>query len=228
MTVIVLSGPIGAGKSSLTGILSDYLETKPFYESVDDNPVLPLFYENPKKYAFLLQVYFLNTRFQSIKKALTDDNNVLDRSIYEDALFFQMNADIGRATSEEVDTYYDLLENMMSELDHMPKKNPDLLVHINVSYNTMLRRIQKRGRDYEQLSYDPTLEDYYKRLLRYYEPWYEKYDYSPKMVIDGDKYDFMANDNDRSIVLEQIVNKLKEVGKLPENWNKSTNISLEA
>ena len=228
MTVIVLSGPIGAGKSSLTGILSDYLETKPFYESVDDNPVLPLFYENPKKYAFLLQVYFLNTRFQSIKKALTDDNNVLDRSIYEDALFFQMNADIGRATSEEVDTYYDLLENMMSELEHMPKKNPDLLVHINVSYDIMLRRIQKRGRDYEQLSYDPTLEDYYKRLLRYYKPWYEKYDYSPKMVIDGDKYDFMANDNDRSIVLEQIVNKLKEVGKLPENWDKSTNISLEA
>ena len=228
MTVIVLSGPIGAGKSSLTGILSDYLETKPFYESVDDNPVLPLFYENPKKYDFLLQVYFLNTRFQSIKKALTDDNNVLDRSIYEDALFFQMNADIGRATSEEVDTYYDLLENMMSELEHMPKKNPDLLVHINVSYDTMLRRIQKRGRDYEQLSYDPTLEDYYKRLLRYYKPWYEKYDYSPKMVIDGDKYDFMANDNDRSIVLEQIVNKLKEVGKLPENWDKSTNISLEA
>lgn len=228
MTVIVLSGPIGAGKSSLTGILSDYLETKPFYESVDDNPVLPLFYENPKKYAFLLQVYFLNTRFQSIKKALTDDNNVLDRSIYEDALFFQMNADIGRATSEEVDTYYDLLENMMSELNHMPKKNPDLLVHIKVSYDTMLRRIQKRGRDYEQLSYDPTLEDYYKRLLRYYEPWYEKYDYSPKMIIDGDKYDFMANDNDRSIVLDQIVNKLKEVGKLPENWDKSTNISLEA
>ncbi|QNQ84389.1 deoxynucleoside kinase [Lactobacillus sp. PV037] len=228
MTVIVLSGPIGAGKSSLTGILSDYLETKPFYESVDDNPVLPLFYENPKKYAFLLQVYFLNTRFQSIKKALTDDNNVLDRSIYEDALFFQMNADIGRATPEEVDTYYDLLNNMMNELDHMPKKNPDLLVHIKVSYDTMLKRIQKRGRNYEQLSYDPTLEDYYKRLLRYYEPWYDRYDYSPKMIIDGDKYDFMANDNDRSIVLAQIVTKLKEVGKLPENWDKSTNISLEA
>ena len=94
MTVIVLSGPIGAGKSSLTGILSKYLGTNPFYESVDDNPVLPLFYENPKKYAFLLQVYFLNTRFQSIKSALTDDNNVLDRSIYEDALFFQMERHI--------------------------------------------------------------------------------------------------------------------------------------
>ena len=228
MTVIVLSGPIGAGKSSLTGILSKYLGTKPFYESVDDNPVLPLFYADPKKYAFLLQVYFLNTRFHSIKDALTEDNNVLDRSIYEDALFFQMNADIGRATSEEVDTYYELLHNMMNELKRMPKKNPDLLVHINVSYDTMIKRIQKRGRPYEQLSYDSTLEDYYKRLLRYYKPWYENYDYSPKMEIDGDKLDFMANPDDKEKVLDQITAKLKEMGKLPEDWEKPTDIQIEA
>ena len=175
-----------------------------------------------------MQVYFLNTRFHSIKNALTQDNNVLDRSIYEDALFFQMNADIGRATSEEVDTYYELLHNMMGELDRMPKKNPDLLVHINVSYDTMIKRIKKRGRPYEQLSYDSTLEDYYKRLLRYYKPWYEKYDYSPKMVIDGDKYDFMSSEADREIVLDQIVDKLKEVGKLPMDWDKSTDIQIEA
>ena len=227
MTVIVLSGPIGAGKSSLTSILAKYLGTKPFYESVDNNPVLPLFYADPKKYAFLLQVFFLNTRFRSIKDALTDDNNVLDRSIYEDALFFQMNADIGRATREEVATYYELLNNMMSELKHMPKKNPDLLVHIKVSYDTMIKRIQKRGRPYEQLSYDATLEDYYKRLLRYYKPWYEKYDYSPKMEIDGDKLDFMTDKQAREVVLDQIVAKLKEMGKLPETWNKSTNIQID-
>ena len=227
MTVIILSGPIGAGKSSLTSILAKYLGTKPFYESVDNNPVLPLFYADPKKYAFLLQVFFLNTRFRSIKDALTDDNNVLDRSIYEDALFFQMNADIGRATKEEVATYYELLNNMMSELEHMPKKNPDLLVHIKVSYDTMIKRIQKRGRPYEQLSYDATLEDYYKRLLRYYKPWYEKYDYSPKMEIDGDKLDFMTDKQARKVVLDQIVAKLKEMGKLPESWNKSTNIQID-
>ena len=227
MTVIVLSGPIGAGKSSLTSILAKYLGTKPFYESVDNNPVLPLFYADPKKYAFLLQVFFLNTRFRSIKDALTDDNNVLDRSIYEDALFFQMNADIGRATKEEVDTYYELLNNMMGELKHMPKKNPDLLVHIKVSYDTMIKRIQKRGRPYEQLSYDATLEDYYKRLLRYYKPWYEKYDYSPKMEIDGDKLDFMTDDHARQVVLDQIVAKLKEMGKLPNSWDKPTDIQIE-
>ena len=227
MTVIVLSGPIGAGKSSLTSILAKYLGTKPFYESVDNNPVLPLFYADPKKYAFLLQVFFLNTRFRSIKDALTDDNNVLDRSIYEDALFFQMNADIGRATKEEVATYYELLNNMMDELKHMPKKNPDLLVHIKVSYDTMIKRIQKRGRPYEQLSYDATLEDYYKRLLRYYKPWYEKYDYSPKMEIDGDKLDFMTDDHAREVVLDQIVAKLKEMGKLPNSWDKPTDIQIE-
>ena len=220
MAVIVLSGPIGAGKSSLTSILSKYLATDPFYESVDDNPVLPLFYENPKKYAFLLQVYFLNTRFKSIKKALSADNNVLDRSIYEDALFFQMNADIGRATKEEVTTYYELLDGMMAELKAMPKRQPDLLIHIHVSYETMIKRIQKRGRKYEQLSYDPTLEDYYKRLLTYYKPWYDQYNYSPKMVIDGDKYDFMNSSDDCDKVLKMIVAKLKEVGKLPQDWTK--------
>ena len=228
MTVIVLSGPIGAGKSSLTEILSNYLGTKPFYESVDDNPVLPLFYADPEKYAFLLQVYFLNTRFHSIKAALSEGNNVLDRSIYEDALFFQMNADIGRATKEEVDTYYELLDNMMNELKRMPKKSPDLLVHIDVSYDTMIKRIQKRGRPYEQLSYDATLEDYYKRLLRYYKPWYEKYDYSAKMTINGDKLDFISSEKDREIVLDQIVEKLKEIGKLPKDWAKSTDIQIEA
>lgn len=80
------------------------------------------------------------------------------------------------------------------------------------------REFKKRGRNYEQLSYDPTLEDYYKRLLRYYKPWYEKYDYSPKMTIDGDKLDFMASEEDRQEVLNQIVAKLKEMGKLEDDW----------
>ena len=218
MTVIVLSGPVGAGKSSLTSILSKYLGTKPFYESVDDNPVLPLFYKDPQKYTYLLQLFFLNTRFHSIKKALSDDNNVLDRSIYEDSLFFHMNADIGRANKLEIQTYDELLDSMMKELDRMPKKHPDLLVHIHVSYETMINRIQKRGRSYEQLTFDPGLEDYDQRMLRYYQQWYEDYDYSPKMVLDGDRYDFMASQSDREEVLAEITAKLKQMGKLPKNW----------
>lgn len=211
MTVLVLSGPIGAGKSSLTSMLAHHLHTQPFFESVEDNPVLPLFYDNPNQYAFLLQIYFLNTRFASIKAALANDNNVLDRSIYEDALFFQMNADMGRATQVEVETYRSLLANMMEELKGMPKKNPDLLIHIDVSYDTMLRRIKKRGRKYEQVEAHPDLVEYYQRLLTYYGPWYENYQASPKMRIDGDRYDFVGNTEDRHVVMNQITTKLAEI-----------------
>nr|WP_040534212.1 deoxynucleoside kinase [Schleiferilactobacillus shenzhenensis] len=224
--MLVMAGVIGSGKSSLTQIVADRLGTQPFYESVDNNPVLPLFYKGNKMaeekraagekdarnpYAFLLQIYFLNTRFHSIKAALTDDNNVLDRSIYEDAIFMKMNTDNGNATEEEYLIYKDLLNNMMEELKGLPKKAPDLLIDIHVSYETMVDRITKRGRPYEQISTDPSLKDYYQTLIQYYERWYARYDKSPKMQIDGDRYDFVSNPADRAAVLDQITRKLHEV-----------------
>ncbi|AKP68394.1 deoxynucleoside kinase [Companilactobacillus ginsenosidimutans] len=215
--MIVLSGTIGAGKSTLATILSEHLGTEAFYEQVDDNPVLPLFYKDPKQYAFLLQIYFLNKRFESIKKALADDNNVLDRSIYEDALFFHMNADMGRATQQEVKVYDELLDNMMQELPYAAaKKAPDLLIHIDISYDTMIKRIEKRGRDYEQPEQDPTLVDYYHNLLGRYDDWYDEYDYSPKMKINGDQLDYVENKDDLQIVLNQIDTKLNERDLLPK------------
>lgn len=58
--LIVLAGTIGAGKSSLAAALGEHLGTEVFYEAVDNNPVLDLYYQDPKKYAFLLQIFFLN------------------------------------------------------------------------------------------------------------------------------------------------------------------------
>ncbi|GKQ42460.1 deoxyadenosine kinase [Companilactobacillus sp. RD055328] len=209
--MIVLSGTIGAGKSSLATILSKHLGTEPFYEQVDNNPVLPLFYADPKQYAFLLQIYFLNKRFDAIKQALGNDNNVLDRSIYEDSLFFHMNADMGRATQEEVEVYDELLDNMMQELPYAAdKKAPDLLIQIDVSYDKMLERIQKRGRDYEQIDQDPSLVEYYKNLLSRYDKWFEDYDHSPKMRINGDELDFVENEDDQRKVLELIDAEIKK------------------
>lgn len=212
MTVLVLAGTIGAGKSSLTEMLAEELETQAFYESVDDNKVLPLFYENPQKYAFLLQIYFLNKRFDSIKKALSDNNNVLDRSIYEDSLLFHLNADLGRADETEVEVYDDLLKNMLEEIDSLSfKKRPDLLIHVKVSFDKMLERIKKRGRQFEQLEYDPSLYDYYKELNSRYDTWFEAFDICPKIQIDGDKYDFVENEQSKIQVLQQIKAKLKEI-----------------
>ncbi|MFK5275935.1 deoxynucleoside kinase [Lactococcus lactis] len=205
-------GTIGAGKSSLTEMLAEELKTQAFYESVDDNKVLPLFYENPQKYAFLLQIYFLNKRFDSIKRALSDNNNVLDRSIYEDSLLFHLNADLGRADETEVEVYDDLLNNMLEEIDSLSfKKRPDLLIHVKVSFDKMLERIKKRGRQFEQLEYDPSLYDYYKELNSRYDTWFEDFDICPKIQIDGDKYDFVEDEQSKIHVLQQIKEKLKEI-----------------
>ncbi|WP_416451556.1 deoxynucleoside kinase [Lactococcus lactis] len=188
------------------------MKTQAFYESVDDNKVLPLFYENPQKYAFLLQIYFLNKRFDSIKRALSDNNNVLDRSIYEDSLLFHLNADLGRADETEVEVYDDLLNNMLEEIDSLSfKKRPDLLIHVKVSFDKMLERIKKRGRQFEQLEYDPSLYDYYKELNSRYDTWFEAFDICPKIQIDGDKYDFVEDEQSKIHVLQQIKEKLKEI-----------------
>ena len=212
--VIVLSGPIGAGKSSLTSILAEHLGTQAFYEGVDSNPVLPLYYQDMKRYTFLLNIYLLNHRLAQINQAVKEKNSVSDRSIYEDALFFQMNAESNVADPTEFKIYDSLLENMMEDTPGNPSKKPDLLIYIRVSLDTMLKRIEKRGRSYEQISTDPSLKNYYARLIRYYEPWYEKYNASPKIVIDGDKYDFIGDEDAKREVLSQIDSKLREIGSL--------------
>lgn len=212
--MIVLSGPIGAGKSSLTTILAEHLGTNAFYEHVDSNPVLPLYYKNMKRYTFLLNIYLLNYRLAEINSALNGKNNVLDRSIYEDALFFKMNVDSGVADPTEYKIYDDLLHNMLEPVPGSPNKKPDLLIYIHASLDTMLSRIKKRGRSFEQLDTDPDLRGYYQRLQSYYDPWYEAYDQSPKIMIDGDKYDFMQNDADKDQVLSLIDHKLTTIGNL--------------
>lgn len=228
--MITLAGIIGSGKSSLTQILAQELGTEPFFEPVEDNPVLPLFYKgnelaakkrqmgeqdatNP--YAYLLQTFFLNRRFMMMKQAMKQQNNILDRSIYEDAMFMKMNTDMGNATQIEYATYQELLDHMLEELkEATPAQNSDLMVLIRVSYDTMIKRIQKRGRKYEQISTDPSLVDYYKRLLRYYDEFEQNYKLSSLLVIDGDKYDFVENEADRKIVLDMIKQRLTELGAL--------------
>ena len=227
--LLVCAGVIGSGKSSLTKILSEELGTKPFYEPVKGNPILPLFYDGNKMvelgkwkhnpYAFELQIYFLNNRFSMMKKAVQEDNNILDRSIYEDRIFMKMNVDQGHATEEEWDVYKNTLDNMMEEYPNFSpyKKAPDLMILIKVNYNTMTKRIKMRGREFEQIDQDPSLSQYYKDLIKYYENWEKTYDASPLLVIDGNKYDFMSSIDDRNEVLDQIESAMVDNGTLSKD-----------
>lgn len=228
--MITLAGIIGSGKSSLTEILSRELGSIPFYEPVEDNPVLPLFYKgnelaakkrqagekdatNP--YAYLLQTFFLNRRFMMMKKALQSRNNILDRSIYEDAMFMRMNTEMGNATQVEYSIYQELLTNILEELNHVvPSNDYNLMILIKVSYDTMVSRIKKRGREYEQIENDPSLIDYYGRLLKYYEEFEENYNQSEMLVIDGDKFNFVENIDDRNHILDMIEMKLVDLGNI--------------
>ncbi|EHI74719.1 deoxynucleoside kinase [Streptococcus tangpeifui] len=212
--LIVLAGTIGAGKSSLAASLGEHLGTQVFYEAVDNNPVLDLYYQDPKKYAFLLQIFFLNKRFQSIKEAYKADNNILDRSIFEDELFLTLNYKNGNVTKTELDIYKELLANMLEELEGMPKKSPDLLVYIDVSFDKMLERISKRGRSFEQISDNPELYEYYQQVHGEYPDWYENYSISPKIRIDGDKLDFVKNPEDLQTVFDMVDQELKKLNLL--------------
>jgi len=211
MTVIVLAGMIGAGKTSYSAMLGEELGTEVFYESVEHNPVLDKFYQEPKKWAFSLQLYFLNTRFSSIKQALYHDDNVLDRSIYEDALFTKINHLQGNISDVDMAIYNDLLANMMEELKGTPKKSPDLLVYLEGSFETILAHIQKRGRDFEQVEVGDERYNYFKLLWDNYQEWYVNYDASPKMSISIDDFDIVERSEDRDVVMQLIQQKLKEV-----------------
>lgn len=209
---------IRAGKSSLAKIIGEHFGTDVFYECVDNNPILPLFYTasdeeiQKKRYPFLLQLWFLNTRFKSIKEALVNENNVLDRSIYEDWYFAKVNKDLGRISDLEFEMYEGLLENMMEELDELPKKAPDLMIYLTGSFETILDRIQKRGRGYEL---DSSLVSYYKVLWEGYDEWVSShYKASEVLTINIDKYDYVNNEEHKKEVINLIESKLKEIRSL--------------
>lgn len=208
--VIITAGMIGVGKTTLTGLIADHFGTQAFFEPVGDNPVLPLYYENPKQFGFLLQIFFLNRRFEMIKKALADDNNVLDRSIYEDELFTEENHKDGNISDMEMDVYHDLLTRMMDELHALPKKAPDLMVYADADFDTILARIKKRGRDYEQFEDNEELKSYYRKMWEAYRGWFDSYDQSPKLRVDLQKYDLEDPENQK-IVLGQIEAALQEL-----------------
>ena len=215
--LLVVGGMIGLGKSSVAKILGEHFNSEVFYESVDDNPLLPLFYSESeeeiqrKRYPFLLQLYFLNTRFKSIKEALVNDNNVLDRSIYEDWYFAKKNMELGRISELEMSIYENLLDNMMEELESLPKKAPDVMIYLKGSFETVINRINLRGREFE---IDDSLKEYYHFLWEGYDNWVNNhYNASEVLVIDMNVMDVVNNEEDKKKLIKMVEEKLKEIRK---------------
>ncbi|GIR13416.1 MAG: deoxynucleoside kinase [Cryomorphaceae bacterium] len=194
---IAVAGNIGVGKTTLTGLLAKNFNWEPHYESVDNNPYLDDFYTDMQRWAFNLQVYFLNSRFGQLKEFQESGKNIIqDRTIYEDAHIFAPNLHaMGLMTSRDFDNYSSLF-NLMSSFVN----SPDLLIYLRASVPTLVKQIQSRGRDYES----SIRIDYLTRLNERYEAWISEYTSGKLLIIDTDDLDFSKNQEDLGFVVDKV------------------------
>ena len=194
---IAIAGNIGSGKTTLTTLLSKHFNWKSLYEDVDDNPYLNDFYEDMRRWSFNLQIFFLNSRFKQVIDIINSDKTIIqDRTIYEDANIFAPNLHaMGLMTSRDYKNYANLF-NLMTSL----VKPPDLLIYLKASVPTLVKQIQKRGRDYEN-----TISiDYLKRLNERYEAWIANYDLGKLLVVDVNEFDFSENHKNLSFIIDKV------------------------
>lgn len=199
---VVIDGTVGAGKSTLMNVLKD-LGFEAFPEPVVDNPMLDKFYHDKEKYSFPLQIEFLNKRFAHLKASKAFEKVTLDRSIYNDIVFAQMLRDSGDLPNEFYEIYEELLENMLEHCEP-----PTLMIYLQISVDEAIRRIQKRGRDFEQI----VERAYWEDLNSRYSAFFKDYNRSPLLVVDVSDLDFENNLEDRKFVIERINEKFQELG----------------
>ncbi|HYC85601.1 MAG TPA: deoxynucleoside kinase, partial [Chryseosolibacter sp.] len=161
---IAICGNIGCGKTTLAGKLSKHYGWQALLESVDDNPYLRDFYKDMPRWAFHVQIYFLNSRFKQINAIRESEKiTVQDRTIYEDAYIFALNLyKSGHIQERDYQSYCDIFDSMIRFVEP-----PDLLVYLRADIPKLVKQIQKRGRDYE----DAIRLDYLKNLNHHYESW---------------------------------------------------------
>ncbi|MBN7812049.1 deoxynucleoside kinase [Algoriphagus sp. H41] len=194
---LAVSGNIGSGKTTLTEKLAKHYGWKAEFESVDQNPYLPDFYEDMKRWAFHLQVYFLNSRYNQIRKIQESPiSTIQDRTIYEDAYIFAANLYKSKLMTErDYWNYKSLFDSMITHV-----KAPDLLIYLKADIPKLVGQIEKRGRTYETAM----RIDYLKNLNSHYEEWIAGYKEGKLLVVDVNDLDFVERPEDFSFIVEKI------------------------
>jgi len=194
---IAIAGNIGAGKTSLCTRLGKHFDWEVHYESTDNNPYLSDFYNDMQRWAFNLQIYFLNSRYKQILEIQQGDRTVIqDRTIYEDAFIFAPNLyDMGLISKRDFLNYQDLFNTMCSQINA-----PDLLIYLRASIPTLVDHIQSRGREYE----GSMSLDYLRRLNERYENWIADYKEGNLLIINSDDVDFEKKPEDLGKVVNLV------------------------
>ena len=194
---IAIAGNIGSGKTTLTTKLANHYKWEAHYEDVENNPYLNDFYKDMQRWAFNLQVFFLNSRFRQIVDIKNSGKTYIqDRTIFEDAMIFAPNLhQMGLMSSRDFDNYIEIFNLMDGFIDC-----PDLLIYLRASVPILVEQIQKRGREYE----NSIRLDYLTRLNERYEAWIAEYDRGKLLIIDVDNLNYDENDSDLSLIIEKI------------------------
>jgi len=198
---IVVAGNIGAGKSTLVQILSERLGFKPFFEPVNDNPYLEDFYRNMETWSFHSQLYFLTRRLRIHKQLLDAEGSVVqDRSVYEDAEVFARNLYLqGDMSTRDYGVYQDLYRIL---IDLLPP--PNLVVYLRTSVDTLLERINTRGRGFEA----GISRSYLDRLNALYEEWINSFVQCPVLIIPSDNLNLVSSSAHISQVVQLVQDRL--------------------
>ena len=199
--LILVAGNIGSGKTSLAERLGQRLGWRTAFESVADNPYLPDFYKDMKRWSFHLQVYFLGHRAkQHLDMAKDPRSAIIDRSIYEDAFIFcRALHHLGNLNEVDYQTYMSVYNLLIPTLPV-----PSMLIFLRCPVEVLLTRIQQHARDIES----GVSADYLRLLESYYDEWIKTFDLCPVLTIRTDDLDFVHKNKHMDVVLERIQNKL--------------------
>ncbi len=208
---VAIAGNIGVGKSTLTELLSKRLGWEPYFEAVDENPYLADFYADMRRWSFHSQIFFLSRRLRHHAELLKRNGSVIqDRCVYEDAEIFAYNLYLqGYMSERDYRVYRDLYDTVIHILPP-----PDLVVYLQASVPTLLERIRRRGREYEQ-AIDPA---YLEQLNTLYDHWANTFDLCPVLTIPTDGLDFVLYPAHLDLIVQHVQRRLtgKEVLRLEE------------
>ncbi|MCC5907079.1 MAG: deoxynucleoside kinase [Balneolaceae bacterium] len=191
---IAIEGVIGAGKTALAQLLAERNDARIILEQFEENPFLPKFYEDKKRYAFQTQLAFLASRFKQQDKMTSRDlfNQFLisDYIFEKDRIFARLNLD-----DDEL-ALYDNIYGIMTGIS----AKPDLVIYLQCSVERLMENIEHRGRDYER----NITPDYLQELSDAYNQFFYHYSKAPLMIINTSKIDFVNNPNHLAYLEEQI------------------------
>ncbi len=183
---IVVEGPIGVGKTTLTRALSKRFGARTVFEIVEENPFLANFYQDRNKFAFQTQLFFLLSRFKQQQELFQQDLfsqvTVSDYLFAKDRIFASITLD-----PNELALYERIYETLGPRV-----MKPDLVIYLQARLEVLLARIKKRGREFER-RFDP---DYLAELSRTYNDFFHRYDETPLLIINTSDIDFVDSEED--------------------------------